>query len=103
MAVFERSGNFVAFAPDALGDRIELCYAMTVHKAQGSEFNTIALILPDEPLPMLTREIVYTAITRSRRAALMVGREEILRGAIASRISRFSGLGEQIAAAAARR
>ncbi len=100
--VFERGGNFAAFSPDALGDRIELCYAMTVHKAQGSEFDTIALVLPNEELPMLTREIVYTAITRSRRAALIVGREETLRSAIAGRIDRFSGLGEQIAAVAAR-
>jgi exodeoxyribonuclease V alpha subunit len=103
MAVFERGANFIAFAPEALGERIELCYAMTVHKAQGSEFDAVALLLPDEGLPMLTREIVYTAITRSRRAAVIVGREAILQGAIAGSLSRFSGLGEQIAAAAARR
>ncbi len=47
---------------------LELSYAMTVHKSQGSELDAAILLLPDTPIPILTRELLYTAVTRARRA-----------------------------------
>jgi exodeoxyribonuclease V alpha subunit len=70
----------------------ETCYAMTVHKAQGSEFDAVSLVLPDEDSPLLTRELVYTAITRARRHVSIHGSRALLARAIARQINRSSGL-----------
>ena len=51
MAVFAKDDNFLAFPIDALKEHLELCYAMTVHKAQGSEFDSVAVIMPNKDLP----------------------------------------------------
>jgi exodeoxyribonuclease V alpha subunit len=99
MAVFPRGDNFVAFRFDALREFVELGYAMTVHKAQGSEFDSIAIILPEKPVPVLTRELIYTAVSRSRKSVVIVGDEATLEHAIATRVERFSGLGDRIKAA----
>ena len=96
MAVFPRGDNFVAFRFDALRESVELGYAMTVHKAQGSEFDSIAIVLPEAPIAVLTRELVYTAVSRSRTSVTIVGDESILEHAIASRVERFSGLADRI-------
>jgi len=70
----------------------ETVYAMTVHKSQGSEFNRIALILPGRHSPVLTRELIYTGITRARENVTLYSTEEIFRAAVARRIERTSGL-----------
>jgi exodeoxyribonuclease V alpha subunit len=101
MAVFPRADNFAAFRIDALGEDLELGYATTVHKAQGSEFDGVALILPATDLPLLTREILYTAISRARKSAIVVGDEQILRLGISRKVDRYSGLSELFAARAA--
>lgn len=101
MAVFSRGDNFVAFRFEALRDAIELGYAMTVHKAQGSEFDSIAIVLPENPLPILTRELIYTAVSRSRHSVVFLGDQARLYEAIANRIERFSGLSERLAVAGA--
>jgi exodeoxyribonuclease V alpha subunit len=97
MAAFKRGGKFDAFPLAALRESLELCYATTIHKAQGSEFDAAAVLLPERDLPLLTREALYTAVTRSRRSVVIVGEEELLRTGIARAIERFSGLGEEIA------
>ncbi|HEY6421357.1 MAG TPA: exodeoxyribonuclease V subunit alpha [Candidatus Binataceae bacterium] len=97
MAVFPRGGGFAVFPLDALTDMVELCYASTVHKAQGSEFDAVAIVLPEKDLPILTREILYTAVTRSRNSVVMLGTEELARAAIARPTERFSGLGDSLA------
>jgi exodeoxyribonuclease V alpha subunit len=102
MAVFKRDGGFDAFHLDALRESLELCYATTIHKAQGSEFDAVAVLLPDRDLPILTREALYTAVTRSRRGVVMVGEEELLRTGIARGIQRFSGLGDELSRLLAR-
>ncbi|HSY77954.1 MAG TPA: exodeoxyribonuclease V subunit alpha [Verrucomicrobiae bacterium] len=101
MAIFPRGDNFVAFRFDALREFVELGYAMTVHKAQGSEFDSIAIILPEKPVAVLTRELIYTAVSRSRASVVLVGNESTFNHAIASRVERFSGLAEGIRAAIA--
>ena len=69
---------------------------MTVHKAQGSEFDRVAIILPDRDLPINTREILYTALTRSRTSAVLVGRRDILMIGVARGIARESGIAEKL-------
>jgi exodeoxyribonuclease V alpha subunit len=96
MAVFRRDGGFITFHLAALRESLELCYATTIHKAQGSEFDAVAIMLPERDLPILTREALYTAVTRSRRSSAIVGEEELLRIAISRAMERFSGLGEEI-------
>jgi exodeoxyribonuclease V alpha subunit len=96
MAVFPRGGNFVAFRVDVLREDLDLCYAMTVHKAQGSEFDSVAIVLPAKDVPILTREVLYTAVSRARRSVVIIGSEEILRLGISRKIERYSGLREQI-------
>jgi exodeoxyribonuclease V alpha subunit len=96
MAVFRREGEFAAFHLAALRQSLELCYATTIHKAQGSEFDSVAVLLPERDMPILTREALYTAVTRSRRSVVMVGEEALLRAGVARAIERFSGLGEEL-------
>jgi exodeoxyribonuclease V alpha subunit len=97
MAVFRRSGteSFAAFAVDSLRPVLVHAYAMTVHKAQGSEFDTLALVLPDRDLPINSREILYTALTRSRQGVVIVGAREILEAGIKRTIARDSGIVEK--------
>jgi exodeoxyribonuclease V alpha subunit len=97
MAVFPRGDNFVAFRVDALKEHLELCYAMTVHKAQGSEFDSVAVIMPDKHIPILTREILYTAVSRARRSVTIIGSKDVIHAGISRRIERYSGVREQLA------
>ncbi|XZG69179.1 exodeoxyribonuclease V subunit alpha [Chitinibacteraceae bacterium HSL-7] len=75
----------------------ETVYAMTVHKSQGSEFGHAALVLPPTRSPLLTKELVYTAITRARtRFTLFESRTGALEDACRSRVQRASGLTEAL-------
>jgi exodeoxyribonuclease V alpha subunit len=74
----------------------ETAWAMTVHKSQGSEFDEAALVLPDEQSELVTRELVYTAVTRARRAVAIWASETALRAACMRRIVRHSGLMERL-------
>jgi exodeoxyribonuclease V alpha subunit len=76
----------------------ETAFAMTVHKSQGSEFERVAVVLPDEPSPVLTRELLYTAVSRARKAVTLFGAPEILRQAVARRVVRDSGLRQRLTA-----
>ncbi len=74
---------------------VETAFAMTVHKAQGSEFDHCALVLPQAPSRVLTRELVYTGITRARSVfTLVTGRRAALGEALGTKTVRASGLGE---------
>ena len=97
---FFRGGpdGYRAFALETLAGRLALCYATTVHKSQGSEFDAVALLLPTSDGPLLTRELVYTAITRSRRGVVVVGSLDLAKRATARGIRRFSGLAERLGA-----
>ena len=67
-------------------------FATTVHKAQGSEFDAVALVLPEVDARVCTRELLYTGITRARRQALLWGSAERVRDAVGRRTWRDSGL-----------
>ncbi|WP_426803612.1 AAA family ATPase [Xanthomonas campestris] len=97
-------GQVRGFHPAALPAH-ESAFAMTVHKAQGSEFDTVWLQLPTRDARVLSRELLYTGITRARRALHLAGSEAVLRAALARHAARISGLawrlgGEQQAAPA---
>ena len=71
-------------------------WAMTVHKSQGSEFDTVIVVLPDSDVRTLTRELLYTAVTRAKSRVIVVGPDETLRLAIARTARRGSGLAERL-------
>lgn len=77
--------------PSRLGER-ETVYAMTVHKSQGSEFEHAALVLPAEASAVLTRELLYTGITRARRWFSLLAPAAIVRQAVEQPVHRHSGL-----------
>ncbi|MFW5933258.1 MAG: ATP-binding domain-containing protein, partial [Actinomycetota bacterium] len=74
----------------------ETVHAMTVHKSQGSQFAHVVLVLPDEGSPLLTRELVYTGLTRGRHRATVIGSERAVRTAVATRAVRASGLSQAL-------
>ncbi|WP_312770320.1 exodeoxyribonuclease V subunit alpha [Pseudoxanthomonas mexicana] len=91
------AGHPRAFHPAALPAH-ESAFAMTVHKAQGSEFDTVWLLLPARGNRVLSRELVYTGITRARRALHVAGSEAVIREALARHAGRWSGLGWRLGA-----
>jgi exodeoxyribonuclease V alpha subunit len=95
MAMFERAGELVSFSPLRLG-AVETVYAMTIHKSQGSQFDTAAVLLPDARSPILTRELLYTAVTRARLRLILVGSEATVRAAVGRPVTRASGLRERL-------
>ncbi|HEY6898779.1 MAG TPA: exodeoxyribonuclease V subunit alpha [Rhodocyclaceae bacterium] len=76
----------------------ETAWAMTVHKSQGSEFDRVLLVLPEQPSPLVTRELVYTAVTRAKQAVELRVTERVLRDACERRIARHSGLAQRLGA-----
>ena len=87
----DSEGNFKKFHPLRLPEH-ETSYAMTIHKSQGAEFDTVLLLLPDRDLSVLTRELIYTGITRAREKVEIWSHEEVLRTAVLRRTERMSGL-----------
>jgi exodeoxyribonuclease V alpha subunit len=70
----------------------ETAYAATVHKSQGSEAERVLLILPNVVSPVLTRELIYTAVTRARSRVEIWGAGPVLEAAVVRRLARSSGL-----------
>jgi exodeoxyribonuclease V alpha subunit len=87
----DNAGSIRRFLPWLLPEH-ETAFAMTVHKSQGSEFDEIVMILPEKDTPVLTRELIYTGITRARQSLTILGTEAVLKAAISRRIERASGL-----------
>jgi exodeoxyribonuclease V alpha subunit len=84
------------FAPSRLG-AVQTAYAMTVHRSQGSQFEHVSVLLPGDESRLLTRELLYTALTRAQRTVTLVGTEDAVRRAISTRVLRASGLRERLA------
>ena len=82
-------------APARLGEW-EPWWAMTIHKSQGSEFSHAVVALPTVDSPILTRELLYTAVTRAKPEVTVVGSEEIIRLAISRPVARASGLRDRL-------
>ena len=83
------------FAPTRLG-AVDTVYAMTIHKSQGSQFGTVAVVLPDAASAMLTRELLYTAVTRARERVVLIGDEAAVRAAVTGSAGRASGLATRL-------
>jgi exodeoxyribonuclease V alpha subunit len=77
----------------------EPAFAMTVHKSQGSEFDNVLLILPDKDSPLLTRELIYTGLTRARTRVEVWFQESVFRAAVSRKIQRESGLRDRLCGA----
>jgi len=84
-------GSVKSVQPSRLPEH-ETAWAMTVHKSQGSEFDHAVLILPAQMSPVVTRELVYTAITRARKRLSLYADERVLAQAVTTRTERRSGL-----------
>jgi exodeoxyribonuclease V alpha subunit len=94
-AAFQRRGEIVHYSPSRLS-AVDTVYAMTIHKSQGSQFDTVAALLPAPESRILSRELLYTAATRARRRLILVGTEETVRTAVARPVARASGLGPRL-------
>ncbi len=95
VVAIERSDGIAKFGVAQLPDN-ETVHAMTIHKSQGSEFDHVVVVLPDVASQLCTRELLYTAVTRSRHELTVVGTWAALDAAIGRRIARSSGLGDAL-------
>ena len=94
-AVVAGSEGPVEFATSRLAD-VETMHAMTIHKSQGSQATEVTVLLPPEDSRLLTRELLYTAVTRAREKVRVIGTAEQLRAAVARRAVRASGLARRL-------
>jgi exodeoxyribonuclease V alpha subunit len=90
---FEVGGELRQVAPGRLS-HVETVFAMTVHKSQGSEYRETCLVLPETPSRLLTRELLYTAVTRAREHLIVAGPRERWAEGLAQRLPRSSALAE---------
>jgi exodeoxyribonuclease V alpha subunit len=90
-AVFARQGGLVEISPARL-DAVDTVHALTIHKSQGSQVDAVAVLLPDPSSRVLTRELMYTAVTRARNSMIICGTEAGIRAALGRLISHASGL-----------
>jgi exodeoxyribonuclease V alpha subunit len=92
---FDGEGGPRPWLPAALPAH-EPAFALTVHKAQGSEFERVLLALPEHDARVLSRELLYTGLTRCKREVTLWASEDVLRGALGRRAARWSGLARKI-------
>jgi exodeoxyribonuclease V alpha subunit len=95
MAVFTSARGVVRFDPAQLDD-VDTAYAMTVHKSQGSEYDTVIMVLPPAHSPLVGRELFYTGATRAKRHLFVVGNDSAIRAAVTSPATRMTGLAEAL-------
>ena len=94
-AHFARGRRVHTVSPYLL-EGVQTINAMTVHKAQGSQFDRVTVVLPAPDSPLLTQELLYTAITRAKTEVTLIGSEESLRKAVRQRARRASGLRDRL-------
>lgn len=94
-AVFDRRGEILEVRPTRLAS-VDSLYAMTIHKAQGSQFGEVVVVLPDIRSAVLTRELLYTAVTRAQTRLTIVGSEAAIRAGVDRPVARASGLAEAL-------
>ncbi len=90
-AAFGRGSEPMLISPVRL-DAVQTTHAMTVHRAQGSQFDIVSFVLPPADSPLLTRELLYTAVTRASHRVQVFGTEEAVRRAVRRPANRASGL-----------
>jgi exodeoxyribonuclease V alpha subunit len=92
---FEGDTGLRAFLPSALPAH-DTVYAMTIHKSQGSEFDSVTLVLPEYDVPVLTRELFYTGLTRGQERLVVFAEPASVERAVSRRVARVSGLADRI-------
>jgi exodeoxyribonuclease V alpha subunit len=90
-AAFLRDGVVDLFGPGRLSD-VQTVHAMSVHRSQGSQFDAVTVVLPPAESPLLTRELLYTAVTRAKQHVRIVGTRDALEAAVRRPVIRASGL-----------
>ena len=90
-AAFARGGDVALLYPNQLV-AVRTVYAMTIHRSQGSQYEAVSVVIPPADSRLLTRELLYTAITRARQRVRLVGGEEALRAGVERQVLRASGL-----------
>lgn len=88
---FQQQDTFKAIAPSRIPDH-DTAFSLTVHKSQGSEFDEVLVMLPNQPSKILSRELLYTAISRARKSVTLAGSREVLTKGIEKKLQRSSGL-----------
>lgn len=88
---FEQNGELRGYLPSRLPEH-DTVYAMTIHKSQGSEFTQVVLLLPSDDVPVLSRELLYTAITRAKKGLAIYAPDKMIRIAITRKTERSGGL-----------
>jgi len=94
-AAFERGDGVFLVHPSQLS-AVQTVYAMTIHRSQGSQYDTVSVVLPGPQSSLLTRELLYTAITRARKRVRVIGTEAAVRAGIERQVLRASGLRREV-------
>jgi exodeoxyribonuclease V alpha subunit len=97
VAAFPRGGAPLLMPPSLLAS-VETVHAMTIHRSQGSQYDTVTVVLPTSASALLSRELLYTAVTRTRHHVRVLGSEEALRAGVERRVLRASGLRREVRA-----
>ncbi|MEQ9093891.1 MAG: ATP-dependent RecD-like DNA helicase, partial [Miltoncostaeaceae bacterium] len=95
LALPDPAGGVRLLAPTRLPGTAPV-HAMTIHRAQGSQFDHVVVVLPPPHSPVLTRELLYTALTRARRRLTLVGTRASVEAALARPVARSSGLSARL-------
>jgi exodeoxyribonuclease V alpha subunit len=95
--VFDDVSGVVSLRPSQLGD-VETVHATTIHKSQGSEFDSVVVVLPPAGSRLVSRELLYTAVTRARTEVVLVADESMVRAAVERRVVRHGSLAELVRA-----
>ena len=95
VGAFSDGGTF-RLVPTMRLEDVESVHALTIHKSQGSEYDEVIVVLPNESSRILTRELFYTGITRTKNRLTIIGSEAVLRSAVSQAIRRASGLAARI-------
>ena len=95
VGVFGEPEAPIVHAASSLAE-VETAYAMTIHKSQGSQARSVTVLLPEPDSRLLTRELLYTAITRAQQSVVLVGSAEAVRAAVERRTQRATGLRHRV-------
>lgn len=95
-AYFLNSNNIIKIIPMHQLPQYDTCFAMTIHKSQGSEFSNIAIILPNKHISLLTRELLYTAVTRAKYNLTLYSTDTTITSSINHVTRRYSGLQKKL-------
>lgn len=96
VVAFRQADGTVRRVPAIRVADCETVWAMTIHKSQGSQFDHAVVVLPDRESPVVTRELLYTGVTRARDRATVVAREAVLRRAVTNPVRRATGLWDRL-------